>query len=582
MRRPCRSALFLPCCVLLFAAPAVRAEGPPDPLRLVPKEADFVLKVDRPRQAADAFTGLEAFRKLTDLPAVREYYDSTNFRRFTQLVAHFEREMGLPWPELLDKVAGGGAAVATKFGSSPAPVLVVAQGKDEAAVKKFFAAAVVVGEQELARQDSKERPVKEAHRGVEVVRVGKEFHAAAAGTALLVSNNAAAIRKAIDLHLDGDAASLAKVSSVAQARASLPADPLAWLWLNFEPVHKTPMAKEVFALPKNDTNLLVLFGGWLEVARRSPFLAAAAYREGSSFVTTVRMPSGREGMPDALAVHLPPADAVGSLPLLEPKGVLYSTSYYLDVSQFWDKRAKLFSEKQVKGLEEFDKNSAKFLLGNRFNRLLAQAGPHQRVVVTRPASTVYKKEPGTRFPGFAVVLEMRDPAFGKSLDGLLRAAGFLTSTQFKLKLVEEKDDDVNIIAYRFPEDGPGPKGDVTDVRFNFSPAFARVGNQFIAASTVELCRELVGLVRQEAREKKPGSPSSVVSKAYAAGGADYLRSVEDQLLTQTILDQAASPESARQQVQAFITWVRGLDGLMTEARYGPRDFRYDIRLNLGK
>ena len=48
------------------------------------------------------------------------------------------------------------------------------------------------------------------------------------------------------------------------------------------------------------------------------------------------------------------------------------------------------------------------------------------------------------------------------------------------------------------EDAPF-KADVNDLRFNFTPSFTRVGNQFVVASTVELCRDLVDELQKEAK-----------------------------------------------------------------------------------
>src|SRR6266571_7226062 len=84
------------------------------------------------------------------------------------------------------------------------------------------------------------------------------------------------------------------------------------------------------------------------------------------------------------------------------------------------------------------------------------------------------------------------PAF----DGILRAAALLANFQTKLQLVEEKRGDVPIVGYRFADDGQ-LKGDDGYLRFSYSPCFAAVGNQFIAASTLELGRELVDLVKKE-------------------------------------------------------------------------------------
>src|SRR5947209_127951 len=115
----------LACLTLVLAVPTLRAEGPPSPLRLVPDQADLVLQVDNPRQLVKAFTTLDLFKQLQQLDAIRDLYDSTSYQRFFQLVAHFEKQLGQRWPELLDGVAGGGIALAVKIGPNPAPVVLV-------------------------------------------------------------------------------------------------------------------------------------------------------------------------------------------------------------------------------------------------------------------------------------------------------------------------------------------------------------------------------------------------------------------------------------------------------------------------
>jgi hypothetical protein len=99
---------------------------------------------------------------------------------------------------------------------------------------------------------------------------------------------------------------------------------------------------------------------------------------------------------------------------------------------------------------------------------------------------------------------------------------------------------------------------VNDVRFNFSPCFARVGKQFVWCSTIELCRELVGLIQAQEKGTRRGSPATARTRLYANGGADLLHDIEDQLFTQTILDQAVPPDEARAQVKSFIAYVRKL------------------------
>ena len=61
----------------------------------------------------------------------------------------------------------------------------------------------------------------------------------------------------------------------------------------------------------------------------------------------------------------------------------------------------------------------------KFGDLLRMWGPYHRVVVLNQEKLPYGKEPGQRLPGFAYVTTMRDPQFGKSLDGILRATALL-------------------------------------------------------------------------------------------------------------------------------------------------------------
>jgi hypothetical protein len=276
-------------------------------------------------------------------------------------------------------------------------------------------------------------------------------------------------------------------------------------------------------------------------------------------------------------LHLPPDGKPGTLPLLEPRGVLYSDSYYLDLAKIWDDRAKLFPKKQVEALERFDKRSGLFLAGTRLSQLLTQAGARHRTVVVHQAKVGYKTKPKQNIPAFAFVFELRQPEkFSKSMESVLRGVGLLATTQVKLKLVEEKHSGYAITGYRFDEKAP-LKADVNGVRFNFSPCFARVGDQFVLSSTAGLCRDLVDLLHKEQESAPKPSRSTFRAKLYSAGGADVLKSFEDQLITQVILDQAVPPGEAKGQVEKFIALVRGFGTLGIESRFDAREFRYELR-----
>jgi hypothetical protein len=628
-----------------------RAEAPADPLRLVPAQADFVVQVPQPRELIEFYINHDLAKDAYALEPVREFYESTNVRRFNQLVSYYEKQVGTRWPEVLDKVAGGGIVIASKLGKQPAPALLVAQGTDEGTVQKFVRVSVELLEAELAREESKEKLKKAKYRDHDTFHIGNDFHAAALGATILISNKEESLHKALDLSADGPAQSLAPLADIAAAKKLLPEKPMAWAWLNLAEAHKA--GKDVFATPRNDANLTILFGGMLDMVGRSPYVCAALTRDKNDVALTIRMPRGHDGMPEGLNLHVPPAGQPGSLPILKPKSTLFSTSYYFDLKAVWEQRAKLFNAKQVQQFEEFDKKSGTFLLGNRFSTLSANVGPYHRVVVVNQPKAAYKKQPDQHIPAFALVMSLRNPEkFGKSMNALLRAAGFLASTQVKFTMEEIQHGKHAIVGYRFPEDEP-LKGDDRNVRFNFSPAFVVVGDQFVISSTIELAKELADLLdkeekawglaqdrrlaesrtarevavkkiealaaelkqagdaeaiekligdlkstaqdvqrlkkqietleKQEASAKpQAGSPSKEVSRVFADGIVDSLLVNEDELIAQTILNQALSPDEAKKQVGVFVSLLRRLGLVETSTTYGAKDYRIDIRLKMEK
>lgn len=568
-----RFGLVLP--LLMIAAPGVPADEPPDPLRLVPDQADLFFQVPQPRRLAETILGIPAAKQLQQFDTVRELYESTNARRARQFVAYYEKALGLPWPQLLDRLAGGGIVAAVKFGPDPPLVLLVAQSKDEALLKRFSELGLKILEQELVRQESKEHVVRTSYHGVQTLSLGKDFHAAIAGGALLISNSTLALHLALDQCAKGGSKSLAHVADVAAARTLVPADPLAWLWFNTRVAHTAPQAKEIFTLPRNDVNLTVAVGALLDVLGRSPYACASLSQKGNALFLRARLPRGRDGMSPALTIQAPAGGQPQLLPLLEPPGVIYSSSSYFDLGKFWENRKQLFNAKQVKTFEQFDQTTGKFLLGHRFSQLTNQMGPYLRFVVANVHERGYQRVPATRLPAFGLVTSMREPAFGKAMDGVIRAGALLAGFQVKLKLVNEMHNGYKLVGYRFAEDAPLPPN-IGDVVFNFTPCFVTVGDQFAICSTLELGRQLIPILEKEKKRAPKGSPVIGRTQVYGKGAAELVGMDRERLLAQTILSQALPPDQAGQQVRDLIDWVRGLGVLRLTAVLGRQQFGYDL------
>ncbi len=185
---------------LMFVPVAARAESP-NPFRFIPAEANLILRVENPRILVEAITQHELVREAQQLPFAREAMESPAFQRFLQLVRYYEKDLGLKWPELLDKLGGNGLTLAVKTPGDNAPLILCVDGVDEELTKRFVDLAVRITEQELARQESKEKVEKKTYRGIEGFKLG-DLRVARIGSTLLISNKKEALKAAVDLNFN--------------------------------------------------------------------------------------------------------------------------------------------------------------------------------------------------------------------------------------------------------------------------------------------------------------------------------------------------------------------------------------------
>jgi hypothetical protein len=577
--RPIRIPLGALLALLLANTSAIAAK-PPSPLRLVPDQADLVAQVPDPQRLLETVASLDLLKQIQTLEPIKEQLDSTQTRRLLQMLAYFEKELGVERKELLQRLAGGGIAVATKLGNK-APALLVLQGTDETLSRKFLKAALDVVEQELARQEIPARATRGDYQGVEVLNLGEDVHLALFQGAFLLSNKKEILRASLDLGLGKKGNSMAKHAGMTEAAKLLPKGTLASLWLNMEPVKKEPGFEAIYKTPR-DPFVTVVFGGLADVLGRTPWLTGALCRDEKGLLLTFRLPRGTSGMGADKAVTNPPEGQPGSRPLLQTKGTLFSSSFYWDLSRFWTDRVALFGQERAKAIEQADTSSGTILSTVQLSKMLTAAGAYHRLVVVHQQKAGYKRQPKNLTPAAAFIVELRKPEeFSKGMETILRTGGLFASTQLSLKMVEEKYQGHDIVGYRFDEEKELPN-DPTGARFNASPCFARVGNQYVFCSTLELCRQVIDQLKKEATAKDKGSPSTGRTVFFSAGGKELLRTFQDQLVASAILGQAIPLAEAKAQVQSLLGLFDQVEGLELLGTYAAKEFHFDLRLNLKK
>ena len=521
-----------------------------EPWARVPATADLIGVIDRPQDLAAAALDHPAAKSALALPAVRAALAAANVRRVEQLVAYYEREMGDDGPTILGQVAGRGIAFATLTTEVPGPVVAVAEGTDAAASKHFFELAVRAFEDEVTRQDPNAKVRRGTHAGVETVHFGDDFHAAQTGTAIVFSNREA------ELHAALTRTAKTMPAALTRARALLPAKPLALFAFDLVSRKSTQASKDYFATTRLEVIPTVILGGTIDAVRRADLAAGAVYRTGDRVEAVVRLNARRADLPAEFAFHVPSAGRPGSLPLLEPPGVVFSQSMTLDVATYWTQRAKFVNALQLPELEKAERDASKLFAGPSIGQVLEMSGPYHRVVALAKSELTYRSKPGQVYPPFAVVSSMRDPRFGKSAATLVRGAAFAASVATGLTMADDEvTDGVKIVSYRFP-DGKPLAADPDGVRYNFAPCFAVVNDSLVVASEPSVIRALIPELKAP-RTPDPKAPAWQ-GRAYARGAAAHAAANSEPLVSNLILTRNLGLDAARAETKQLTDWLATL------------------------
>lgn len=568
----------------VVVACAVSFAAPPDPLQFVPREATFVLKVEKPRQFVEAVTALDAFKEYETLPAVKDALESPTAKRFFQFLTLAETKLGQKWPQVLDSLAGGGMAVGTVGAGDNAPFLLALQGTDE---PKSAEAFKLIGEllaAELARQSPPGTTIKPEigeTKGADVLKIGDGFFLVRHKATLLVSNKKEAAEKSLALVAgEKGAESVLANSNVQAARKLLGGDPLAWLWFDLKKAKEDKGFSDFLETARTQPFILFVLGSTADAVRRADFITAGVFQTATGFKLSVQLPAKRADLPPVMALHAPlKGETHGSLPLLEPPGVLASHSMYLDVAAFWKQRKTALGEQELKDLEKAEKDISKLLPNTSLAELLETSGPHHRVVLVERGQNQYKTVPDFPLPEMALVSSMRDPRFGKNTLTTIRTAAILIGLQVGgLTLKEEKYDGIDILTYRFADEKV-LAGDSTNIRYNFVPSFAVVGESFVAASSPKLLKDLIPELKKPI-DPKGCSPAVWRARGYGTGAAQWLRARPEAAITDTVLSQGVGLDDAKEQLEQLAGWVSKLGTVGVSIDHGETAFKFEVEWKL--
>ena len=270
------------------------------------------------------------------------------------------------------------------------------------------------------------------------------------------------------------------------------------------------------------------------------------------------------GGPEGVAPYAwPQQPGKGLLPNLEVPRRIAGLSFYRDLHAFYAAKDELFPDR-TSGIIFFENMMGIFFTGRDLTEeVLAQLRPEVRIVVAEQVHDPKIGTPAIQYPGFAVVFRMRDSkTFSEVIEeAWQKALGFMNFTRGQqalpgLIIDRSVHGDVRFTTAAFASGSVEDRQNL-DVRFNFSPSLAVVGDYLILSSTEGLTRDVIDAVKREmAAPVEALSETHSLVEIDAGRLASLLSANRERLILNKMRDESKAREQAETEIGLLVTLVK--------------------------
>lgn len=542
----------------LMPALAFSAERLPAPAQWMPQDVVAVVEVSNPKPILDLVASEKMIAAVTSLPNYQQVSEDPKFRMFLGVVKYLELQLGTDWRTGLDRLAGGGIALAiTPQGGT----LLIVDAKDEAALAKLHEIIEGFVKGEAAKTGGKLHSSE--YNGVAIRSFGPEDYHVILGRRLMLSNREDVLKAALDRR-EKEGESAAALPAYKAAKKAAGPTAAATAFVNLALIKQNPDVRRGLAGDQNPMGVLLL-GGMLDSLRQSNWLAAGLRVEGNRIALDLVTDAVGDSSSPAVAFSTPkPGD--GALPNLAVPRRLAAMTFYRDLHAFYSAKDKLFPER-TSGLIFFENMMGIFFSGRDLTEeVLAELKPEVRFVVAQQEYDPKIGTPQVQVPAFAAVFQLRNPEkFNEiAIEAWQKAIGLVSFTsgqKGRPGLVIDKDiyDGVKVSVAFFSTSGLDKK-EPLPVQYNFRPALAMVGDSLIFSSTDGLARDLIDAIK-----KKPAKP---VADTHTAVDLDLAQIGEllalnrDAMVRQNMVEKGNSRKKAEGEIDLLLSAFK----LLSKAR----------------
>ncbi len=551
--RPAPRTIFLAVAAAGFVLAARRLgadEPAARPAAWIPEQAVAALEILRPEAILDPLLGADFEKFVTSLPGWEERKRDPGFRQFAAAVGLFETRVSMDWRTALRKIFARGAAWA--LGPSGESLLVV-DAADAKILTELHDFALGLARVDALKHNAPESVASEEYRGVTAWTLGPEEFHAVCGNRLLLSNRREVLRRALDLRAEPGSGSLESLADYRASREAAPEGAAATLFVNLARVREAPGVQASLAQGREPMGSL-LFGRMLEELRTSAWLLVSVLVEGNSLALEATLEPRSDADPGAFAYATPGADRAAAPNLAVPRAIAAWT-LWRDLGTFYAKKDELFPER-TSGLIFFENMMGIFFSGMHLaEEVFGELGPEIRAVA---AAQEYDPEigvPEVRLPAFALVFRMKDPkkfsaiaeeAWQKAIGLINFTSGQRAEPGMTLKQRSHQGCEYTVAAFRPPSGGRA-----ADIRYNFSPSFAAVGEHLILSSAAGLTKDLISALKSPAGAPLPAG-TDFLFEIHGCPLKDLLEANRANLVRQNMIEKGSTEAEAEANIGALI------------------------------
>jgi len=509
----------------------------------------------------------DALRTITESEAYKTWANSKDGRKFRGGRAVLEGQLGLNLWDAAEKVVGRQVLLALyppSEGDQPDSILVIRLADLETAtlIREKLSPWIEIADGAIIAEERDDNWFVESADGKVFGLLRQDW---------LVIANRKSLREAVLGRLTGTATeALALSPAWKDQNAQEVADGSARLSIVWDstPVRALlgPERGQQLLPAKLDNPLgSLLLGGLLEVISQAPDLKGAIVVDGSGLSATVRAPVGRVQMDAAhqtlLATTQTAADFVPAVPRQ-----LGTLSLCRDWSNWYRQREALIEAHVLPEFDKFETGLSNLLPGKDFcEDVLTLLKSPMTFVAAEQTYPHLDGRPGMQLPAFAVVLDLTNADRGADIFQLFfQTLGTIVNIEAGKSgrqpwvMHSQAHQNVQITYAKYLD---RPQGEDLPVVFNFQPAAALVGQKYVAATSLELCHDLIEGLQQPPQQTGPNVTTQNFLFSIDPAIAMHLLESNRPVITARRIQEGKSSEQANSELDTVLQWLDRLTPL---------------------